>query len=145
MFLRCKQDAFSLIDKLWKNYHLKFINENIDRKIFDINALTFGVDEELDNLVVFFNPNTGLEFYPDMAQFISGSSYYNSNAETNIEFFIMDEKTSRDFLAYIVEKRLIEIEPIHGVGGYNYVWSHIDFLLRYWKKEKYKSEPVFYI
>ena len=146
-FLGSKREAFLFIDKVWDEYHFKYGTDTVDRKIFDVHALTFGVDEDLENLVVFFNPRVGMEFYPNIAQCIaqSDNKYFDKNAETNIEDLMLDEKVSSDFIKLLIENKMIEIESITGEKGYNYVWSHCDFLLRYWKKERYKSELTLYI
>jgi len=142
-----KLDAFLFIDNVWDTYHLKFCRDCTDRKLFDVNAITFDYDDEMDNLVVFFNPRTGMEFYPNIASCISvkDNPYFSVKAETNIEHLILDEKVSSEFVAYLIENKMVEIEPLSGDAGYHYVWSNCDFLLRYWKKENYVSKPKLFV
>lgn len=142
-----KLDTFTFIDRVWEMYHLKYGMESMDRRMYDVNDLTFNVDEDLDNLVVFFNPRSGMEFFPNIAQCVSiwDNSYFDKNAETKIEDLILDERISSDFIFFLIENQLIEIEPIAGKRGFHYVWANCDFLLRYWKKERYLSEPVLFV
>ena len=146
-FLESKRESFPFIDNVWEAYHLKYGRDSMDRKMFDVHDLTFEVDDDLDNLTIFFNPRAGMEFYPDIAQCISmeDNLFYDKTAETNIEDLILDDRISSDFIYFLIENMLIEIEPLSGTGGFHYVWANCDFLLRYWKKEKYVSEPKLYI
>ena len=143
VFLESKRTAFTFIDNLWEAFHLKYGMESLDRKMFDVHHVTVDIDEDLENLTVFFNPHSGMEFYPNIAQCISiwDNIYFNKYTEANIESLIMDDRVSSDFITFLIKNQLIEIEPLSGKGGYHYVWANVDFLLRYWKKERYISEP----
>jgi hypothetical protein len=147
LFLESKHETFFFIDSVWEKYHQRYGMESMDRKIFDVNDVTFNVDEDFENLVVFFNSQTGMEFYTNIAQCINvwDNPYFDKNAETNIEDLILDERVSSDFIFFLIDNQMIEIEPLSGKWGYHYVWANCDFLLRYWKKERYKSEPKLYI
>jgi len=143
VFLETKHEAFEFIENVWERYHLKYGMDSTDRKMFDVQNLSSEVDDDLDNLVIFFNPRAGMEFYPDIAQCIAmvDNPFYDEDAETDIEDLILDDRVSSDFVFYLIDNQMIEIEPIAGRGGFHYVWAHCDFLLRYWKKEKYVSKP----
>jgi len=147
LFLESKREVFFFIDNVWETYHLRYGMDSMDRKMFDVNDVTFNVDEDMENLVVFFNPRTGMEFYPNIAQCISvwDNPYFDQNSETNIEDLILDERVSSDFIFFLIDNQMIEIELTTGDKGYHYVWANCDFLLRYWKKERYISEPKLYI
>ena len=147
MFLESKAAAFSFIDRVWETYHMKYGIDSKDRKMFDVYHATFDVDENFDNLVIFFNSRTGMEFYPNIAHCISiwDNPFFDIYAETHIESLIMDQRVSSEFIFFLIENQLIEIEPVSGDGGFHYVWANCDFLLRYWKKEKYVSEPELFI
>jgi hypothetical protein len=142
-FLESKLDALTFIENVWERYHLKYSIDSMDRKMFDVRDLTLEVDEDIENLVVFFNSHAGMEFYPDIAQCISmiDNPFFDKDAETDIEDLILDDRVSSDFIFFLIENQMIEVEPISGKGGYHYVLAHCDFLLRYWKKEKYASKP----
>ena len=139
-----KREIFSFIDNVWETYHFKYGMESIDRKLFDVHSVTFDVDDDLENIVIFFNPQIGMEFYPDIAQYISidDNPYFNKNADTNIEELILNERVSSDFIFFLINNQLIEIEQISGDQGFNFVRTDCDFLLRYWKKERYVAEPL---
>jgi len=147
LFFESKREIFFFIDNVWETYHLRYGMDSMDRKLFDVNDVTFNVDEDMENLVIFFNPRNGMEFYPNIAQCISekDNPYYDKNAETSIEDLILDERVSSDFIFFLIDNQMIEIEPTSGEGGYHYVWANCDFLLRYWKKERYISEPKLYL
>ena len=147
LYLDSKREAFFFIDHVWEIYHQKYGMDSMDRKMFDVHAVTFDVDEDLENIAVFFNPRAGMEFYPDAAQLIfdTNNPYFCENAETNIEDLFFSERISSDFIAFLVKNKMIDFEPITGSGGFHYVVTDCDFLLRYWKKERYESEPVLYI
>ena len=146
-FLESKRETFTFIDNVWETYHLKYGIDSMDRKMFDVHDVTFGVDDDLDNLVIFFNPRAGMEFFSDIAQCISMEEnlYFDRDAETNIEDLILDERISSDFIFFLIENQMVEIEPLSGRGGYHYVWANCDFLLRYWKRERYISKPKLFI
>ena len=143
LFLESKLETSIFIERVWEMYHLRYGTENMDRRPFEVHDLTFNVDDDFDNLVIFFNPHAGIEFYPNIAQCISlfDNIYYDRNAETDIEDLILDKQISSDFIFFLIEKQMIEIEPLSGEGGFHYVWANCDFLLRYWKREAYLSEP----
>ena len=147
VFLKSKREAFAFIDNVWEAYHLKYGLDCMDRKAFDVHDATFEIDDDLENLVVFFNPHAGMEFFPDIAQCISAESnlFYDKNTDTNIEELILDERISSDFIYFLIENQMIEIEPLSGAVGYHYIWANCDFLLRYWKKERYVSKPKLFI
>ena len=147
LFLESKRDAFSFIDTVWETYHLKYGMDSMDRKIFDVHEVTFGVEEDLDNLTLFFNPRSGMEFYTNIARCISvkDNPFFFPMSETNIEYLILDDRISSDFIFFLIENKMIEIEPISGKGGFHYVWSNCDFLLRFWKRERYISMPKLFI
>jgi hypothetical protein len=142
-FTNNKRGGFSLIDNVWDLYHRRYGNESADRKLFDVYALTFDVDDDLENLTVFFNAKTGMEFYPDVAQYIyaGNNPYFDPKEDANIEHLLFDEHISTEFVAFLIENELIEIEPTSGSEGFPYVRSNYDFILRYWKKEHYKLKP----
>ena len=142
-----KLNTFSFIDKVWEMYHLKYGADIMDRKMFDVYDITFNVDDDLENLVVFFNPRAGMEFYPNIAQCISiwDNVFFDKNAETNIEELIMNKRISSEFISFLIENKMIEIDPVSDKGRFHYVCANRDFLLRYWKKEEYLSEPQLFI
>ena len=145
--LESKLDTFTFIDRVWELYHLKYGADTMDRKIYEVHDLTFNVDDDLDNLVVFFNPRSGMEFFPNIAQCIPlwDNIYFDKKAETNIEELILDDRISSDYIIFAIKNKLIEIGSISGEGKFHYVLTNDDFLLRYWKKERYKSEPQMFI
>jgi hypothetical protein len=105
------------------------------------------MDDDLENIVVFFNLRSGMEFYPNIASCISiwDNIYFDIYSETDIEDLILDDRVSSEFVVYLMKNKLIEIEPLSGERGYHYVWEHCDFLLRYWKKEYYLTAPDLYL
>ena len=143
-----KTEAFSYIDNIWEVYHTRFGKDCTDRKLFDVHNLTFNIDDELENLLIFFNSRSGIEFYSDIAQTINmdlDNPFYDIYSETDIEDLILNKRTSSDFIYYLIDHQMIEIESLTGAKGYHYIWANCDFLLRYWKKEGYISEPKLFI
>ena len=147
LILENKREAYAFIDSVWELFHQKYGVDSMDRKMFDINDITFWVDDDLENLVIFFNPRAGMEFFPDIARCISveDNQYFDMVAEINIEDLILNDLISSDFIFFLIENQMIEIEPISGKGGFHYVWANCDFLLRYWKKERYMSKPKLFV
>ena len=147
LFLDNKRETFSFIDHVWETYHLKYGMDSMDRKLFDVHAVTFDVDEDLEDMTIFFNPRAGMEFYPDIARYISGENnlYFDNDAETNIEELILNERVSSDFISFLIENKMIEVESVSGKEGYHYVLTDCDFLLRYWKKEQYETKPKLFV
>jgi len=146
-FLANKRETFNFIDTVWETYHLKYGMDSMDRKMFDVHTVTFDIDEDMENISVFFNPRCGMEFYPDIAQNISDDDnvFFDLNAVINIEELILNERVSSDFVSFLIENKKIEIEPLLGKEGFNYVLTDCDFLLRYWKKEQYTAAPKLFI
>jgi len=138
-----KLETFGFIDKVWELYHLKYGTECLSRKKYDVRELAFKIDDDINNLVVFFNPRSGMEFYPNIAQCISiwDNVYFDKDAETDIENLIMDERVSSDFIFFLIDNNLTEIDSISGKRRFHYVRTNCDFLLRYWKRELYIAEP----
>ena len=148
VILESKSDAFTFIDNIWEIYHTRFGKDSMDRKMFEVHDVTFNIDDELENMVIFFNSNSGMEFYSDIAQSINmklDNPFFEIYSETNIEDFILNERISSDFIFFLINRKMIEIESLTGKSGYHYVWLNCDFLLRYWKKEKYVSEPKLFV
>jgi len=148
VILESKSDAFTFIDNIWEIYHRRFGKDCMDRKMFEVHDVTFNLDDDLENLVVFFNFYAGLEFYPDIAQCINmnmENPFYEIYSETNIEDLVLNERISSDFIFFLIKHRMIDIESLTSPRGYHYVWTNCDFLLRYWKKETYVSEPKLFV
>jgi hypothetical protein len=144
VFLESKNDAFNFIDNIWEIFHIRYGKDSMDRKMFDVHEVTFNMYDDLENLVIFFNSRSGMEFYPDIAQSITAwdNPFFDNTAETDIENLFLDERISSDFIVFLINNKMIETESLTGGSGYHYVWANCDFLLRYRKKEKYASAAI---
>ena len=142
VFLETKRDAFHFIDNVWDMFHIRYGKDSTDRKMVDVYDVTFNIYDDSENIVIFYNSRLGMEFYPDIAQFIMDwdNPFFDGAAETDIEDLFLDERISSDFILYLINHQMIETESLTGERGYHYVWTDCDFLLRYRKKENYASE-----
>lgn len=97
-------------------------------------------DDTEDLFVVFFNPNSGVEFYDDIVNAFPDKQnpFFVRESREDIQHILMSQVCSTEFTNYFIEHykdRLdyFKIEP------YKSYLNDLDFLLKFWKKEYYKT------
>jgi hypothetical protein len=98
--------------------------------------------------VVFFNPRSGCEIswgilnaFPDKE-----NPFFNKEeSEDDVFFLLMAKDISKELAMYCIDNYKDKLPFFETDKGAKYL-EDIDFLLRYWKMEKYHSEPsLFYV
>ncbi len=120
LFCRTEKDAETFLQKTTLSNYF----ENLDSK------------EKMENIVLFFNANSGLELYPDMAEVFNG----NDEGELDLMELLCEDGISVSFINYILDNNLIDRKTLIS-EQFDFVWDDFDFLLRYFKANVYFEEP----
>jgi hypothetical protein len=134
----------------WMDEHAQISEEKTDsdefqrvkEKLFsEMNALP----KDEDKLVTFFfNPASGLEVYFPVTGFISDpdNPYAVPRGKYLLEELVTDNTYSKEFVNYLRENKLIEFSSSKKSGmEVSVILDNLDFLLRYYKREKYWTKP----
>lgn len=146
------------IDDFYKGY-IEFFNNSLNlsdeereqaenrakEKGFFGNKDTEKIDytEVSETGLVFFNPNSGGEIALDVnsAFPLKGNPFYKvQNSENAIMCLFMSEELSTELAKYCIDNCKNDLPFFKEGIGKRYL-EDIDFLLRFWKKENYFSEP----
>ncbi len=110
----------------------------------------FGMGKKIENItenteegLVYFNPKSGCEIVFDVnsAFPLPNNPYFKKeNSETHIMRLLMDESISKELVMYCIEKCKTKL-PFFKIGVGKQLLNDIDFLLRFWKKENYHTNP----
>lgn len=100
-------------------------------------------EDNEDLFVVFFNPNSGIEFYDDIVNAFPDkrNPFFIAEKKEDIEAILLTQIYSTEFTNYFVEHykdqlAYFKIEP------YKSYLNDLDFLLRFWKKDHYKTKSA---
>lgn len=98
---------------------------------------------EEDEVVVFFNPKSGLEFYFDIINAFpdKNNPFFSEESYDDIMHLLIHPEYSTELVNYFVETyknelSFFETEP------YKTYLDNLDFLLRFWKKENYYTKST---
>jgi len=107
----------------------------------DIGKLVFE-DEEMEDLVLFFNHHAGTEMYTGLATAVKDrrNPYYKPKETTNIQSLITDKSVSAEFVKYLMDHKMITFNRNKNYDN-KIIVDNLDFLSRYFKQEEYFSEP----
>ncbi len=128
----------------FKKSHPHLSNEKM-KEYAEINFNTLILDD-FKNIVIFYNPLGGTEFYPDFADFINDkdNSFYDESVKIDLEEVLFDKTFSKEFINYLTENSLINF-PIHSEfkngNEQELIFNNLDFLLRYYKRNHYWTKP----
>jgi len=106
--------------------------------------IPFAQDEPI---TIFFNEKSGMETYYDNVTRCLSDKYnpYYVNGETfDWETLITIGTFSKEFIHYILENKIINLtldEEIHSYTMYDTINENLDFLLRFYRRNLYWSEP----
>jgi len=99
-------------------------------------------EEEMKNIVLFFNHHTGTELYPDFSPVVNDprNPYYNSEETADIQWLITEKSISPMFVKYLVEDEMIAFAQSKDMDDQT-IKENLDFLLRYFKRKDYFDKP----
>lgn len=100
-------------------------------------------DDNEDLYVVFFNPNSGVEFYDDIVNAFPDerNPFFEKESREDIQHVLMSKVCSTEFTNYFIEHykdnlNYFKIEP------YKSYLNDLDFLLKFWKKDYYNTKST---
>ncbi|WP_179021542.1 DUF3843 family protein [Winogradskyella forsetii] len=121
-------------------------SENVQKRTkadgyFGNEANFEGFDNDTDEIVVFFNSVSGLEMYPNILNAFPDKKnpFFKEEDREDALYILMAPDYSTEFTNYFIENykdklSIFEKEP------YRSYFDDLDFLLKFWKKDKYKSK-----
>lgn len=145
------------IDEFLKNFTsyynstLKLSKKEIEEsKKRRINDGFFGSDSEMTDFseeeefsIVFFNPKSGCEIVYGINSAFPlphNPTFKTEESENHLMYLFMDETISKELVMFCIEKCKSKLPYLNSLIG-SLLLIDIDFLLRFWKKEKYHSKP----
>ena len=154
------QIAFLPAEKIEAFYeeYIQFFNNSLNLSKKEIREAEqqskkdgfFGVEDEPHDFsemsesgLVFFNPKSGVEIALSVnAAFPLPTNPYfvEENSNEHIMRLLMDESISTELVMYCIENCATEL-PFFNKGVGKMYFDDIDFLLRFWKKDNYRSKP----
>ena len=107
----------------------------------DMGKLMFE-NEEMEELVLFFNRHAGTEMYPGLASAVKDrrNPYYKPKETLNIQSLITDKSVSPQFVRHLIDHKLFVFNKKKNDDN-KIITDNLDFLLRYFKQEEYFCEP----
>ncbi|WP_395054159.1 DUF3843 family protein [Flavobacterium sp.] len=108
----------------------------------------FGEDNNLGNIqngnfVIFFNPISGIELYNNICDIFPDKEnpFYKGENVNNIKMFLFNDQYSKEISNYFIDNYARKLDFFKNGTGKKYL-SDFDFLLRFWKTNKYNAEPT---
>ncbi|MDR3266599.1 MAG: DUF3843 family protein, partial [Tannerella sp.] len=151
-YLKGKQEFDDLNCEVRKTY-IQIIVPNISDKKLNENLEIFkktqnDVSLEEDSPVcVFFNSKSGIEIYNDVVcHCISDKKNpFYTGGTFDLEQLVTEPTLSKEFIDYIIENKIIKLEldkDNFSPDVFPFLMDSLDFLLRFYRREKYWSEPT---
>lgn len=107
----------------------------------------FGEESKIEiiengNLVLFYNPNSGIEIFNDIADIFpdKNNPYYKVEDVNKIKMFLFSPIYSKELTEFYIENYSNKLNFFKTGTGKKYL-KDFDFLLRFWKKENYHTLP----
>lgn len=100
-------------------------------------------DQKVENFVIFFNPESGLEMMHSLSRVIKDARNptYNPDEAADIQSLIIQESVSPQFVKFLVDNEMIAFDPNKEMDDAT-IKDNLDFLLRYYKVDTYYQEPA---
>jgi hypothetical protein len=95
-------------------------------------------------ITLFLNPNGGPEYYFNITACITDDDnpYRDNGQQFELEIAVSDEKASREFVTYLLESKCVHfIESKDSDIELSLILRHLDFLMRYYKRDLYWKAP----
>jgi hypothetical protein len=129
------------------------LTEQQQREVYD-KMIRYGLDStEKDNIdlseisdtgLVFFNPVAGCEICVELnsAFPLPNNPYFDRNlSEDHVMSLLIDKSCSKELVQFCIDNCLKELPFLKQSLGLEYQ-NDLDFLLRFWKNQKYHSNPT---
>ena len=99
-------------------------------------------EEDMEDIVMFFNHHAGTELYPDLASAVNDprNPYYKRGETVNVPSLVTAESVSPEFVKYLIDHQLITFNQKKKMDDQT-ITGNLDFLMRYFKQDDYFSEP----
>ncbi len=109
----------------------------------DQTKLDFDISEDYELAIVFFNPKSGIEiaFNCNSAFPAANNPYFNpEESDEDVQYILSSEEISKELAEYCLDNfkdKLTFFENSHNKK----LLKDLDFLLRFWKRQNYHTEP----
>ena len=102
-----------------------------------------GWDDAEDLFVLFFNPNSGIEFYDDIINAFPDerNPFFSDESQEDVQHILMSQVCSTEFTNYFIEHYRDRLDYFK-VEPYKSYLNDLDFLLKFWKKDNYKTKST---
>ena len=142
------QEAGKFTGKFFSEYNDKIIAEKGTGKLKDwptpiFDDLNFS---NAENVVVYFNPKSGLELYPNIALDIKaeGNPFFEELSEDALFALVYNSDYSTEFYHESIKLLLLK-NSLKDIDLYNqFTFDEFDFLKRFYSSNGYKSKPHMY-
>lgn len=105
--------------------------------------LDLDIDEDFETAIVFFNPKSGVEmaFNCNSAFPASNNPYFNAEeSDEDVHYILTSEEISKELAEYCLDNFKDKLTFFKNIMNQKLV-KDIDFLLRFWKRQNYHTEP----
>jgi hypothetical protein len=116
----------------------------IKKNGLDENDLNLSLEDSDEEVLVFINPNSGVEiiFNLNSAFPMPNNPFFKDElSEKHVKLLLMGNTSSIELVNFLVSNYKDKIPYFKDGLGKKYL-EDFDFLLRFWKGEKYYSKPV---
>lgn len=98
--------------------------------------------ESDENVLLFFNPNTGIEMYNDICSIFPDKEnpFYDTEDRIAIKMFLFSDIYPKELVVFFVENYASKLIFFKKDIGEKYL-KDLDFLQRFWRPENYFSKP----
>ncbi len=137
-----KQEADFL--KSTKGKHLVYFENGNDLDKFLKREANFKSSEQdnLRNILVFFNPKTGIEIYPEMGKY--SDKTIKLADDVDLMSLLCEDSISVGFTKYVIENNLMDKDTFV-LEDYLFVWDDMDFIIRYFKPDLYFEKSQMHV
>jgi len=93
--------------------------------------------------VLFFNPNSGIEFYDDIINAFPDkrNPFFTEESREDVQYILMSQVCSTEFVNYFIENYEDRLEYFKDEPYRSYL-DDLDFLLKFWKKDSYHTKST---
>lgn len=123
------------------NGFINYYNKSLGGDEPELNQ-EFDFGDDLKNVVAFFNPNSGVEYYFDIGSVfpLKGNPFYDKKAkDQDFREMLLSDTHSKEILQFCLQNFKEDLEFFQRKEQYND--QEFDFLLRFYKNENYHTKP----
>lgn len=114
---------------------------NREKGFFETEKITENFDF-IAEIVLYFNPNVGLEIYDDIADIfpVKKNPFFIEDNSLNVKQFLFSSHYSKEITRFYIENYASKVSFFKNETGKKYL-KDLDFLIRFWKNENYNQNP----